>query len=92
MYFEFLVHFFMQFRNLVPPTPSAATRFVPNTQTLWDVLKKQTVGLVHLRQFKKGRNELAEQRDHTVAHKIQPIRSSGEGGEWVTCELVAERS
>ena len=44
------------------------------------MLKTQTVGLVHLDEFKKRRVELAEQRDREAAAKLQPIRSSGGGG------------
>lgn len=60
-------------------TPS---RFVANTETLEDVLKTQTVGLVHLNEFKKRRVELAEQRDREAAEKLQPLHApSREGSE-----------
>jgi len=65
---------------MADPTTSTALRFVANTETLEDVLKTQTVGLVHLGEFKKRRVELAEQRDPEAAAKLQPIRSSGGGG------------
>jgi len=44
------------------------------------VLKTQTVGLVHLSEFKRRRIELAEQRECKAAEKLQPIRSGGGGG------------
>ena len=44
------------------------------------MLKTQTLGLVHLSEFKKGRVELAEQRDCEAAQKLQPIHSGGRGG------------
>jgi len=65
---------------MADPTTSTPLRFVANTETLEDVLKTQTVGLVHLGEFKKCRVELAEQRDREAAAKLQPIRSSGGGG------------
>jgi len=65
---------------MADPTTSTPLRFVANTETLEDVLKTQTVGLVHLGEFKKRRVELAEQRDREAAAKLQPIRCSGGGG------------
>jgi len=65
---------------MADPTTSTPSRFVANTETLEDVLKTQTVGLVHLSEFKKRRVELAEQRDREAAEKLQPIRSGGGGG------------
>ncbi|PWW71679.1 XAP5-domain-containing protein [Tuber magnatum] len=62
------------------PATGTPSRFVANTETLEDVLKTQTVGLVHLSEFKKRRVELAEQRDREAAEKLQPIRSGGGGG------------
>ncbi|KAI5840782.1 XAP5, circadian clock regulator-domain-containing protein [Morchella snyderi] len=75
-----------------PPTTTAAaaaaatttnSRFTPNTETLEDALKTQTVGLVHLSDFKKRRVELAEQREREAAEKLQAYRgaSSREGSE-----------
>ena len=95
MYFQFLVHFFIQFRNLVLPTPSAASHFVPKTQTWWDVLKKQTVGVVHISQFIKGRVELAEQQHRRVAYKIQAIHRGGGGvfdGGLVSAQGICRRT
>ncbi|RPB14622.1 XAP5-domain-containing protein [Morchella conica CCBAS932] len=68
-----------------PPTTTttANSRFTPNTETLEDALKTQTVGLVHLSDFKKRRVELAEQREREAAEKLQTYRgtSSREGSE-----------
>jgi len=50
------------------PTPA---RFMNHTETLEDALKTQTVGLVHLADFKKRRTEIAEQRDREAAEKLQ---------------------
>ncbi|RPA92270.1 XAP5-domain-containing protein [Choiromyces venosus 120613-1] len=58
-------------------TTTPPSRFVANTETLEDALKTQTVGLVHLSEFKKRRVELAEQRDREAAEKLQPIRNNG---------------
>lgn len=66
-------------------TPSSRTstpaRFTSNTETLEDALKTQTVGLVHLSEFKKRRAELAEQRDREAAEglhaAITPRTGSG---------------
>ncbi|KAH8150637.1 uncharacterized protein LAJ45_05333 [Morchella importuna] len=62
---------------------AANSRFTPNTETLEDALKTQTVGLVHLSDFKKRRVELAEQREREAAEKLQAYRgtSSREGSE-----------
>ncbi|CUS12157.1 unnamed protein product [Tuber aestivum] len=65
---------------MTDPATTTPSRFVANTETLEDVLKTQTVGLVHLSEFKKRRVELAEQRDREAAEKLQPIRTSGGGG------------
>ncbi|KAF8436750.1 XAP5, circadian clock regulator-domain-containing protein [Terfezia claveryi] len=52
-----------------PPSTSASgtttptSRFTKTTETLEDVLKTQTVGLVHLSEFKKRRVELLEQKE-----------------------------
>jgi len=62
------------------PTTSTPSRFVAKTETLEDVLKAQTVGLVHLSEFKKRRVERAEERDREAAEKLQPIHSGGGGG------------
>ncbi|KAL7276985.1 hypothetical protein RUND412_000022 [Rhizina undulata] len=78
------------------PTPSASNppsrtttpaRFTNTTETLEDALKTQTVGLVHLSDFKKRRQDLAEQREreaaekHTRAGTGTPASSSREGSE-----------
>jgi len=65
---------------MTDPTTSTPARFVANTETLEDVLKTQTIGLVHLSEFKKRRIELEEQRDREAVEKLQPIRSGGGGG------------
>jgi protein FAM50 len=55
-----------------PPSRTATpNRFANHTDTLEDALKYQTVGLVHLADFKKRRTELAEQRDREAAEKFQ---------------------
>ncbi|KAI5807279.1 XAP5, circadian clock regulator-domain-containing protein [Peziza echinospora] len=60
------------------PTPTSAsgsgantptTRFTGTTETLEDVLKTQTVGLVHLSEFKKRRVELLEQKEREAAER-----------------------
>lgn len=59
-------------------TPSNS-RFISNTETLEDALKTQTVGLVHLSEFKKRRVELAEQREREAAEKLQAAHTSRAG-------------
>lgn len=59
-------------------TPSNS-RFISNTETLEDVLKTQTVGLVHLSEFKKRRVELAEQREREAAEKLQAAHTTRAG-------------
>jgi len=66
--------------TMADPTTSTPSRFVANTETLEDVLKTQTVGLVHLSEFKKRRVKLAESRDLEAAENLQPIRTGGGGG------------
>jgi len=46
--------------TMADPTTSTPSRFVANTEILEDVPKSQTVGLVHLSEFKKRRVELVE--------------------------------
>lgn len=81
-----------------PPTTTTAaaatnSRFTPNTETLEDALKTQTVGLVHLSDFKKRRVELAEQREREAAEKLQAYRgtSSREGSETPNAAPAAAR-
>ena len=62
------------------PTTSTLLHFVASTETLGDVLKMQTVGLVHLSEFKKCCFEVAEERDRETAEKLQLIRRSDGGG------------
>jgi len=59
------------------PTTSTLSHFAANTETLGDVLKMQTVGLVHLSEFKKCCFEVAKERDREAAEKLQLIRRSG---------------
>src|SRR4051812_45713417 len=47
----------------VPDRPTHNYRFTSQNETLEDVLKLQTVGLVHLSDFKKRRAELLEQKE-----------------------------
>ncbi|KAF8543519.1 XAP5, circadian clock regulator-domain-containing protein [Trichophaea hybrida] len=54
-------------------------RFSNHNDTLEDALKNQTVGLVHLADFKKRRAELAEQRDREAAEKFQTAGTSRAG-------------
>lgn len=42
-------------------TPPSDTRFASSTHTAEDLLKEQTVGLVHLSDFRKRRAEALEQ-------------------------------
>ena len=74
--------------TMADPTTSTPTRFVTNTETLEDVLKTQTIGLVHLSEFKKRCVKLAERSDRDAAEKTatdlpQLRRRLG------TCELVS---
>jgi protein FAM50 len=63
-----------------PPSRTATpNRFTNHTDTLEDALKNQTVGLVHLADFKKRRTELAEQRDREAAEKLQSAGTSRGG-------------
>ena len=48
-------------------TPTS--RFTKTSETLEDVLKTQTVGLVHLSEFKKRRVELLEQKEREAAER-----------------------
>ena len=58
-----------------PPSTSASgattptSRFTKTTETLEDVLKTQTIGLVHLSEFKKRRVELLEQKEREAAER-----------------------
>ncbi|KAF8469151.1 XAP5, circadian clock regulator-domain-containing protein [Kalaharituber pfeilii] len=58
-----------------PPSTSASgantptSRFTKPTETLEDVLKTQTVGLVNLSEFKKRRAELLEQKEREAAER-----------------------
>ncbi|KAF8249088.1 XAP5-domain-containing protein, partial [Wilcoxina mikolae CBS 423.85] len=54
-------------------------QFSNHNDTLEDALKNQTVGLVHLTEFKKRRAELAEQRDREAAEKFQTASTSRGG-------------
>jgi len=65
---------------MADPTTSTPARLVANTETLEDMLKTQTISLVHLSGFKKRCIELEEQWDREAAEKLQPIRSGGGGG------------
>lgn len=63
------------------PNP-ASSRFISKTaqpSTLEDVLKTQTVGLVHLDEFKKRRAELIEQKEREAAAGVTGIGGVGEG-------------
>jgi len=74
--------------TMADPTTSTPSHFVTNTETLEDVLKTQTIGLVHLSEFKKRCVKLAERSDRDAAEKTatdlpQLRRRLG------TCELVS---
>jgi protein FAM50 len=66
-----------------PSRTTTPARFTNHTDTLEDALKNQTVGLVHLADFKKRRTELAEQRDREAAEKFQSAGTS-RGGSGAT--------
>ncbi|KAF3941805.1 hypothetical protein ABW19_dt0206725 [Dactylella cylindrospora] len=51
--------------------PTHNFRFTSQNETLEDVLKSQTVGLVHLSDFKKRRAELLEQKEREAANANQ---------------------
>ncbi|EWC45487.1 hypothetical protein DRE_00886 [Drechslerella stenobrocha 248] len=75
-----------------PPAPAATAatpavdrpthnfRFTAQNETLEDVLKSQTVGLVHLSDFKKRRAELLEQKEREAANANQSAPGSVGGG------------
>jgi len=73
-------HTYMPVFTMAGPTTSTPSRFVAKTETLEDMRKMPTVGLVHLSESTKRRVELAEQWDREAAEKLQPICSSGGGG------------
>ncbi|KAF1814115.1 XAP5-domain-containing protein [Eremomyces bilateralis CBS 781.70] len=50
------------------PTTTAPPRFTAQNATAEDLLKSQTVGLVHLSDFRKRRAEALEQRDRETQH------------------------
>lgn len=64
-----------------PSRTTTPAKFTNNTDTLEEALKTQTVGLVHLSEFKKRRTEIAEQRDREAAEglrtSITPRNGSG---------------
>ncbi|KAF3911292.1 hypothetical protein ABW21_db0200193 [Orbilia brochopaga] len=71
-----------------PPAAAAAVpvdrpthnfRFTAQNETLEDVLKSQTVGLVHLSDFKKRRAELLEQKEREAANANQSAPGSAGG-------------
>ena len=76
--------------TMTDPATSTPSRFVANTETLEDVLKTQTVGLVHLSEFKKRRVDLAEQRHREAAEKATTDSQQRQQG-WGGCELVSQR-
>ena len=45
------------------PNPNPSSRFTSQTSTAEDLLKSQTVGLVHLSDFRKRRAEALEQKE-----------------------------
>lgn len=78
------IHILSTMSNSTSNPPSGAStpsnsRFISNTETLEDALKTQTVGLVHLSEFKKRRVELAEQREREAAEKLQAAHTSRAG-------------
>ncbi|KAK6531067.1 hypothetical protein TWF281_007893 [Arthrobotrys megalospora] len=70
--------------NSKPSTPAVDRpthnfRFTSQNETLEDVLKSQTVGLVHLSDFKKRRAELLEQKEREAANANQSAPGSAGG-------------
>ncbi|EPS43374.1 hypothetical protein H072_2653 [Dactylellina haptotyla CBS 200.50] len=59
--------------------PTHNFRFTSQNETLEDVLKSQTVGLVHLSDFKKRRAELLEQKEREAANANQSAPGSAGG-------------
>lgn len=57
--------------------PTHNFRFTSQNETLEDVLKSQTVGLVHLSDFKKRRAELLEQKEREAANQSAPGSTGG---------------
>ena len=49
--------------TIVPSNTAAPNRFTSQAATAEDLLKTQTVGLVHLSDFRKRRAEALEQKD-----------------------------
>lgn len=45
------------------PVPTHNTRFTPQSSTAEDLLKSQTVGLIHLSDYRKRRAEAIEQKE-----------------------------
>ncbi|KAK6332235.1 hypothetical protein TWF696_002956 [Orbilia brochopaga] len=76
-------------KTSAPPAAAAAAapvdrpthnfRFTAQNETLEDVLKSQTVGLVHLSDFKKRRAELLEQKEREAANANQSAPGSAGG-------------
>jgi protein FAM50 len=55
-------------RSSTPAKNTSSSRFTAQNQTAEDVLKEQTVGLVHLSDFRKRRAEALEQ----VSREVTP--------------------
>ena len=51
------------------PNSLPATRFTSQSSTAEDLLKSQTVGLVHLSDFRKRRAEALEQKEREAHHQ-----------------------
>ena len=57
--------------------PTHNYRFTSQNETLEDVLKSQTVGLVNLSDFKKRRAELLEQKEREAANQTSAAAANG---------------
>ena len=49
--------------RLPTPSPAQHSQFTPQASTAEDLLKSQTIGLVHLSDFRKRRAEALEQKE-----------------------------
>ncbi|OCK80614.1 XAP5-domain-containing protein [Lepidopterella palustris CBS 459.81] len=61
------------------PNPATTSRFTAQASTAEDILKEQTVGLVHLSDFRKRRAEALEQKERERQDCSQFGKGSGSG-------------
>ena len=64
------------------PAPTHNSRFTPQSSTAEDLLKSQTVGLIHLSDYRKRRAEAIEQKEREAHDRsyggLSTANASGE--------------